>query len=71
MAVKPNWMQRMRSWTGKLRTDDFVTISTFWEKRVFLKNHSIEFLKFGREILQAVVKWTIEKFLKFNRGNLK
>ena len=52
----------------KLRIDDFLSFS---EKGVFLKNNSLNFIKFSREILQTAVKLKIEKVLKFNRGNFK
>ena len=43
----------------KLQMNDFLTIPTFLERRVFLKNRSIEFHKIWQG--DTAVKWNIEK----------
>ena len=45
MAVRTQLNAAHAQLNKKLRMDDFLTISTFLERRVFLKNHSIEFHK--------------------------
>ena len=62
MAVKTQLNAAHAQLNKKLRMDDFLTISTFSEKRVFLNNHYTEFHKFGREIFQTAVKWKIVFF---------
>ena len=45
MAVRTELNAAHAQLNKKLRMDDFLTISTFPERHVFLKNHSIEFHK--------------------------
>ena len=45
MAVKTKLNAAHAQLNKKLRMDDCFTISTFYERRVFVKNHYIEFHK--------------------------
>ena len=45
MAVRTQLNAVHAQLNKKMRMDDFLTISTFSERHVFLNNHSIEFYK--------------------------